>query len=849
MKLSWPASITEHLHRIRVHLRARPDSEFQQSLIRLAIGALLLLYFSSNAVPLQIEVRRMVYVSLFILFTFGVLVTLSTLISLKTSSLRRHLSMVLDFGVVSSLFVITGEIATPLLVIYLWVTLGYGFRYGPAYLFTAAAMALTGFLIVLSASPYWGTHPLESSAFLLSMIGIPLYTASLLKQLHGAVQREKNANHSKSVFLANMSHELRTPLNGVIGVSELLSATSLNKTQKEYSDIIRSSADTLLELIENVLDISRIEAGRLSSSPEDFDLHRLINGTTQMLEHQANNKGLILAAHIAPQTPFLLHGDARHLRQVIINLIGNAIKFTEHGRVDVYIRPLGQANPQRIRIEVVDTGIGIPEDVQERIFERFTQADASVTRRYGGTGLGTTIAKQLIEMMGGQIGLHSREGEGTTFWFELPLALQKSSPSLKPAYFENPMRVGILASSELADRLQEVIKGWGAEAVAVSTTAGLAAELSAYITGGGPLGAIVVERASLLNDPIEFLRILHDDPNLTSLPVILIDSTTDVQVTTRNEMHSDMHFIQSGFASVLSVPVNPTLLFNAIHAAVSRDFPANVISLAERFQTQFASKRLHILVAEDNPVNQRVICGLLSHAGFEVVLARDGEEALTMLESGTHFDLAIIDMHMPELSGPEVIQRWRFMESGHMPIIMLTADARADAECISQDAGADAFLTKPISSRSLIDMVSHLITQGLPEVLPFGNKGAEITDGVLDEAILEDLAQMGGGNPFVQELIDSFNEDSKSAINNVQRALTTKDYGLWQDQLHLLKGGASDVGAFCLARQCAVAERIKPFEISEKTAEDELTQVCEALAQALSALANYQDRKLSAGRS
>ena len=218
-----------------------------------------------------------------------------------------------------------------------------------------------------------------------------------------------------------------------------------------------------------------------------------------------------------------------------------------------------------------------------------------------------------------------------------------------------------------------------------------------------------------------------------------------------------------------------------------------------------------------------------------------------MLESGDHFDLAIIDMHMPELSGPEVIQRWRFMESGHLPIIMLTADAREDAEHASKAAGADAFLTKPISSHALVDMITQLVTPKQPGVMPSVDAGVRV-EGVLDEAILEDLAQMGGGQPFVQELIDSFNEDSKRAVNEVQRALLTNDYGLWHDQLHMLKGGASDVGAYSLARQCAEAERLKPFEITAKAGQDELRRVREALVEAQSALNSYQDRKLSAER-
>jgi len=206
----------------------------------------------------------------------------------------------------------------------------------------------------------------------LMLIAVPLYTSSLLRQLHGAVRREKVANQAKSSFLANMSHEIRTPLNGVIGVADLLAETKLDKEQKEFAQIIRASANTLLELIDNVLDISRIETGRLATTGEDFDLHRLVNGTIAMMETLAQRKGLVLGAHIAPQTPFQLHGDARHLRQILINLIGNAIKFTEHGRVDVYVRPAGQGHPQRLRFEIVDTE-SHSESRAGTIFDSFTR--------------------------------------------------------------------------------------------------------------------------------------------------------------------------------------------------------------------------------------------------------------------------------------------------------------------------------------------------------------------------------------------------------------------------------------------------------------------------------------------
>jgi two-component system sensor histidine kinase RpfC len=824
-------------------VQARPDTEFQQALIRLIIVVGFYLYFSLGGLGHSATITSQHHFLGVGLTLISLSLLLGSITDPGASIIRRSFGMLHDFTVISYMLAISNETGAPIVALYLWVTLGNGFRFGMPYLFISTAASAAGFIAVHQANPFWHSHTVVWSGIFLTLIVVPLYSSSLLKQLHGAVKREKEANMAKSSFLANMSHELRTPLNGVIGIADLLAETKLDKDQKEFTQIIRASSHTLLELIENVLDISRIEAGRINSIEEDFDLHRLVNGTAAMLEIQASGKGLLLATHIAPQTPFHLHGDARHLRQILINLTGNAIKFTEHGRIDVYIRPIGQGNPQRLRFEIVDTGIGIPETAQARIFDSFTQADPSVTRRFGGTGLGTTIAKQLVEVLGGQIGLHSREGEGTTFWFELPFSLQASRIEASSEHFDAPMRVAILAGSELTTRLQAVVRNWGAETVTVDNTTRLAAELSTYLSGGTPLGAVVVERSALPGDPVALLHLLRDDPSLTTLPIILIESDASVALT------RDAQLVREGYASVLRTPVNTTLLFNAIHAVTCQDMPHNVVSLANRFQTQATrASRLRILVAEDNQVNQRVIRGLLEHAGHETYLAHDGEEALAMLESGDHaYSLAIIDMHMPLLSGPEVVQRWRFMEKGHLPIIMLTADARAEAKLACEEAGADTFLTKPVNSRELVDMITQLANQPIHTPAVAATPRTQQQD-ELDESVLDSLAQLGG-HTFIQDLLGSFAEDSARALRDIERALEAQDYGQWHDQLHMLKGGASDVGANQLAQLCTEAERIKPFELATRLGHDKLDAVRYALASTQTALEAYQASKLRAEHS
>ena len=842
MKATLHSSLPVFLQRLLKQIRSRPDTEFQQSLIRLCIVAGFYLYFSLGWLEHSPAMAEQVHFIGLTLTAVSLALLIGAIANPGVSVPRRSIGMLHDFTVATYMLAITNETGAPIVATYLWVTLGNGFRYGMPYLHVSTLASAIGFIVVYQFNPFWQTHTPLWWGIWLTLIVIPLYSSSLLKQLHAAVKREQEASLAKSSFLANMSHELRTPLNGVIGSADLLAETPLNKEQKEFSQIILASAHALLELIDNVLDISRIEAGRIVTTGEDFDLHRLVNGTASMMESQAQGKGLVLAAHIAPQTPFQLHGDARHLRQILINLIGNAIKFTEHGRIDVYIRPVGQGQPQRVRFEIVDTGIGIPEAAQARIFDSFTQADPSVTRRFGGSGLGTTIAKQLVETLGGQIGLHSREGEGTTLWFELPFALQAAPIAASDEHFDAPMRVAILAGSALAARIQAVIRNWGAETVTLGNTTQLTAELSATMSGNTPLGAVVVERSALPGGPVAFLHLLRDDPSLSTLPIILIESDAGIALP------HDSLLMREGYASVLRTPVNSTLLFNAIHAVVSHVMPANVVSLANHFRTQAGNAAgLRILVAEDNPVNQRVIRGLLEHAGHQTFLAHDGEEALAMLESASPpYHLAIVDMHMPQLSGPEVALRWRFMENGHLPIIMLTADARAEARTACEEAGADAFLTKPINSRELIDVVARLAGQpaqfiaAAPHAVQAQGQALE-----LEESVLNELSQMGGA-AFVQDLLASFSEESERAIRDIECALTAQDYGQWHHQLHMLKGGARDVGANQLAQLCVEAERIKPYEMTGIDADQKLDELRSALARAQTALTAYLDRKLRA---
>ncbi|MDH3537270.1 MAG: ATP-binding protein, partial [Gammaproteobacteria bacterium] len=412
------------LTRLNRRLKGTGDSEPEQAKLRLAIGVLLVGYFclpwgSSETFA---EVIQSLPSLITIFYYSGALaIFIALIINPRASPIRRVTGAALDMISLSIVMYLAGGDSVLLFVLYPWVILGNGFRYGTRYLFVSQGIAIAGFLFAIIWGDFWQEHRAFGLGLILMLVLLPLYAAFLIKKLHAAIDMAKQANQAKSRFLANMSHELRTPLNGVIGMGDLLRETKLNYEQQELVNTMHSSANTLLELIENVLDIAKIEAGKILIDSKDFDLHGLVNSVVYMLAPMGEKKDLTVSCTFDPETPFALKGDQQHLRQILINLVNNAIKFTEKGSVILSVRLVGGTESiPRIRFDITDTGIGIAEENIRKIFDNFTQADAGTSRAFGGTGLGTTISKELVELMDGEIGVISDLGRGSTFWFEIP---------------------------------------------------------------------------------------------------------------------------------------------------------------------------------------------------------------------------------------------------------------------------------------------------------------------------------------------------------------------------------------------------------------------------------------------
>jgi len=752
-----------------------------------------------------------------------------------------------DTGITTYLMFATNDAGAALAFVYLWVTIGNGFRYGVRYLIACATLSVVGFSVVLFTTPFWKQHIGIDFGMMLMLVLIPLYTGFLLAKLQRAVKQAHEASLAKSNFLASMSHELRTPLNGVIGLTDLIQETHLDKNQKELMDAVQDSARTLHTLIEDVLDISRIEAGKMEIAEVDFDLYAMLKSVKRLLDSQADQKGIKLLLHISPGTPSTIHGDQKRLKQILVNLVGNAIKFTDHGKVELIVHTFRNSDSGKewLRFEIADTGIGIPEEKQAHIFDPFVQSDMGISRRYGGSGLGTTISKQLVELMGGEIGLESEPGKGSLFWVNVPLQYAKAP---EKEVLRGDMHVGVIASVQEQYKISDWVDSWGGKAYRIGghSPEWMARDAKAY-------DALIVDRAMIDVAPGDFAAALPGGQSTQkNIHLILI-----AQDPSAEDIHE---WVSAGFSAVLKMPVEPAHLLNALRMGEKEtELPDNVIRLSDRARNDAGANKLHVLVAEDNPINQKVLRGLLEHAGHQVTIANNGEEALDILEvEAESISLAVFDMHMPDLSGVETVKRWRFMERGlqgemsrHLPILILTADARVEAEKLCREAGADDFLTKPVNSRLFLDRVAKWGKAGLENTL---ENRSEATRGgtprsepkILDESFLEGLAEFGGGREFVAEIIEDFRSDSAKAIQEARKAMMQRDYATWRNKLHMLKGGASDVGALALAEACQQGERIKPFEIERQIAVDRLIAVEKERERALAALAEHIGRNQDA---
>lgn len=828
---------------LKSRLKNRPDGEHEMVVNRVVISALILIYLGvASLFGVQVPYEAVLLTSLFFGISFAFLAHM--LYQPGVSVPRRVIAMCSDLGFLSWGIHAGDEALSLLYPIYLWVIFGNGFRFGLKYLFGAMLIAVAGFSAVVATTEYWALHTKLAYGLLGGLVILPLYAATLIKKLQAAKNEAEQANKAKSLFLASVSHEFRTPLNAVIGMSDMLRDTKLNAEQLDMTQTIRGSARALLAQINDILNYSRIEAGQMPDHSVDFDLHAVLGQVRSMLVAQAREKGVRLSLHVGPHTPYKLHGNSRALQDALTNLTANAVKFTERGSIAIAAGLIEQKDgTARIRFEVTDTGIGIAEEAREKIFQSFTQADESIVDRFGGTGLGLAIVKQLIERQGGTIGVDSKPGEGSTFWFELGYQIGTNEGAGSIPDLSDTRVILLACNDDSATEITRMLEASRAT-VGVARTADQACDQFAVPEASGIRRTIVIVDGDQLEpDSASVGTTLNKMNGGANLSVVLLTAeplTGLLPLPNRFD-----------FASVIAKPAQSSTLGAALRIAKAGD--AAGIDEEGKVDHEQPARKLSILVADDNRTNQKVIGKILERVGHDVSIVENGEQALDAMQVKA-FDIALMDVNMPVLNGIEATKLYRFASLGkpRLPIVALTADATPETKQRCEEAGMDACVIKPIEPARLLSIISSIVSEKqVSDQETFTEsetvkriashpkfKASDVSP--IDVRALTDLEALGG-TKFVDELIADFVRDTETLLEELEQSAKSCDVNAFREQLHAMRSGAANIGARRIYKMCLSWRHIGEREL-EQRGTDYLAKLGDEFGAVRAALKAYSAR-------